>query len=88
MINRAALAETIRRIGERRYQRILAHALDTERSPYDFHNRGSGVKAAILEHYRIVRRIPEVSGIADWWPKNLLSEVVVLEPRADSTPRR
>lgn len=84
-INRPALAETIQRIRERRYTRILARVIDTDQTPYDFHDRGSGVKAAILENYQIMRRIPGVAGVQTWWPLNLLSEVVVLEPRSTST---
>lgn len=79
-INRDALRETIARIQARSYGRILARSIDTDRSPYDFGNRGSGVKTAILANYRIVRRIPGVT--ADpWWPSSLLNEIVVLEPR-------
>lgn len=85
-INRPALAETIQRIKERRYRRILARVIDTDQSPYDFHDRGSGVKTAILENYQIVRRIPGVAGVQIWWPLNLLSEVVVLEPRSTAAP--
>ncbi|MFN8666684.1 MAG: hypothetical protein U0164_05725 [Gemmatimonadaceae bacterium] len=85
-INRPALAETIQRIKERRYRRILARLIDTDQSPYDFHDRGSGVKSAILENYQIVRRIPGVEGVQVWWPLNLLAEVVVLEPRSAAVP--
>lgn len=79
-INRAALAATITRIESGQYDRILARELDTPRSAYDYHDRGSGVKAAILEHYRVVRRIPGVS-VARWWPRHIIGEVLVLEPR-------
>lgn len=79
-INRAALAETIARIESKRYDRILARELDTPRTAYDFQDRGSGVKAAMLEHYRIVRRIPGV-GVRQWWPRHMIADIVVLEPR-------
>ena len=78
-INRAALAETIERIESRQYRRILARELDTPRTAYDFRDRGSGVKAAMLENYRIVRRIPGVN-VQHWWPRQMIADVVVLEP--------
>jgi hypothetical protein len=83
-VNSAALSATIARIRGREYERILARQLDTGESWYDFQDRGSGVKAAMLEHYQIVRRIPAVRGITTWWPVHLVSEVVVLEPRPDA----
>ena len=79
-INRAALAPTIARIESRQYRRILARELDTPRTAYDFQDRGSGVKAAMLQHYRIVRRIPGVS-VSRWWPRHMIADIVVLEPR-------
>ena len=83
-INQKALAATIRRIEERRYDKILARLIDTDESWYDFQDRGSGVKTAILANYHIVRRISGVSGIERWWPEHLISEVVVLEPNGSS----
>jgi len=80
-ISREHLADTIDRIRSRRYAKILTRELYSERSPYDFQNRGSGVREAILESYREVGRIPAVEGIDVWWPRNLLSEIIVLEPR-------
>lgn len=80
-ISREYLADTIERIRSRRYAKILTRELYSERSPYDFQNRGSGVRDAILESYREVGRIPAVEGIDVWWPRNLLSEIIVLEPR-------
>jgi hypothetical protein len=79
-VNRAALAETIGRIESRQYRRILARELDTPRTAYDFQDRGSGVKDAMLEHYRIVRRIPGVD-VNRWWPRHMIAEIVVLEPK-------
>ncbi|MGI9079023.1 MAG: hypothetical protein ACR2G6_17095 [Gemmatimonadaceae bacterium] len=86
-INRKALAATIGRIEERLYDRILARQIDTEESWYDFQDRGSGVKAAILGNYHIVGRIPAVRGINRWWPAHLISEVVVLEPNGTAHDR-
>jgi hypothetical protein len=80
-IDRASLAETIQRIGSRQYAKILARQLDTGESWYDYHDRGSGVKDAILANYQIVRRIPAVQGVDVWWPLHLISEVLVLVPR-------
>ncbi|HEX6309672.1 MAG TPA: hypothetical protein VFZ69_15965 [Longimicrobiales bacterium] len=79
-IGHANLAETIRRFRERRYARILAREIDTDQSRYDFQNRGSGVREAILENYHEVRRIRAVEGVQRWWPLHLLAEIVVLEP--------
>jgi hypothetical protein len=79
-INHAALRETISRIEHRVYDKILVRELDTDRSAYDFGNRGSGVKAAILKRYHVVRRIPAVRGIEQWWPKEMIAEVLVLVP--------
>jgi hypothetical protein len=83
-INHAMLAATIRRIEDQTYDKILAHQLDTDQSAYDFQDRGSGVKAAMLTHYQIVRRIPGVRGIQHWWPKHMVADIVVLVPRAES----
>ncbi len=79
-INHAMLAETIRRIENKTYDKILARQLDTEHNAYDFQNRGSGVKAAILANYHEVSRIPAVQGITQWWPRHLVAEIVVLVP--------
>ena len=40
-------------------ERILVRDLDNG-SPYDFQRRGSGISAALAEHYVEVRRIPGV----------------------------
>jgi hypothetical protein len=79
-IDRRSLAGTIGRIEARTYRRILARQIDTDLSWYDFQDRGSGVKDAILRNYREVRRIPAVRGIGVWWPVHLVSTIVVLEP--------
>jgi hypothetical protein len=79
-ISHAALVETIARIQQKTYRRILARQLDTEHTAYDFQDRGSGVKTAIFDNYHVVRRIPAVAGIAHWWPTHLIQEVLVLEP--------
>lgn len=73
------LADTIARLRAKTYRRVLAREIDTQRSWYDFNNRGTGVKQALLENYHEVRRIPGVE-VDAWWPKHLLTEVVVLEP--------
>ena len=78
-ITREMLTETIRRVKERRYRRILVRDLD-HGSTYDYQDRGSGVKDALLANYREVRRIPGVA-VEQWWPKTLLSDISVLEPR-------
>jgi hypothetical protein len=79
-INRAALAETIERIESKQYRRILARELDSPRTAYDYQDRGSGVKDAMLDNYRIVRRIRGVE-VGRWWPRHMIAEIVVLEPR-------
>jgi SH3-like domain-containing protein len=76
------LAATIERFRAKRYARILAREIDTDQSRYDYHNRGSGVRDAILENYHEVRRIRAVDGVNQWWPLHLLSEIIVLEPNA------
>jgi hypothetical protein len=86
-IDHAYLADTIKRINEKRYDKILARQLDTELSWYDFQDRGSGVKAAILANYRQVRRVQAVQGIETWWPEHLVSDIVVLVPKgSDAVP--
>jgi hypothetical protein len=79
-INRQALEETISRIDARVYRRLLVRMLDTPRTDYDFQDRGSGVKDAMLENYQVVRRIQGVD-VGAWWPKGMLGEILVLEPR-------
>lgn len=79
-INHILLRETIDRIQDKTYARILAHELDTPENWYDYHDRGSGVKAAIFDNYQVVRRIPAVKGINAWSSISLVSEILVLEP--------
>ncbi len=83
-INHAMLAATIERFQAKYYDKVLARQLDTEESTYDYQNRGSGVKSAILANYREIRRIPAVQGVTHWWPKHLVNEIVVLVPRRDA----
>lgn len=86
-VNHAMLAATIKRIEDQTYDKILARQLDTEHSAYDFQNRGSGVKAAILSNYHEAGRIPAVQGIEQWWPTHLVSEIIVFAPnRAQKEP--
>jgi hypothetical protein len=76
------LSDSISRIENKTYDKILARQLDTGETWYDYQDRGSGVKEAILENYHIVRRIPAVQGIQNWWPLHLIEEVLVLEPNS------
>ena len=80
-VSREMIAETIARIRARTYSRILARNIEGALTPYDFQHRGTGVREVILEEYRIVRRIPAVRDVKEWWPRYLLGEVAVLEPR-------
>jgi hypothetical protein len=88
-ISHAALRATIDRVERQVYDKILVRQLDTDLSAYDFGNRGSGVKTAMLKHYRVARRIPGVRGIEQWWPMQMIVEVLVLVPiPPQSEPRR
>jgi hypothetical protein len=82
-INHAVLSATIRRIEQKTYAKILARQLDTGHTWYDFQDRGSGVKAAILANYHEIRRIPGVQGITHWWPEHLVADILVLIPSQD-----
>lgn len=85
-IGRAYLVDTIERFRKHAYRRVLARQIDTPLSWYDYNDRGSGVKQALLENYHEVRRIPGVD-VEEWWPRHLLAEVVVLEPNASPDAR-
>jgi hypothetical protein len=80
-INHDFLAETIKRIEAKTYDKILARQLDTDQSWYDFQDRGSGVKAAILANYQPIRRVPAAQGAGTWRLPHLLSEILVLVPK-------
>ncbi len=80
-IDHTFLAETINRIYNKTYDKILARQLDTDLSWYDFQDRGSGVKAAILANYQPIRRVRAVEGIETWWPEHLVADILVLVPR-------
>jgi hypothetical protein len=82
-INRAALAETIKRIERRSYDKILVRQILTDQSAYDYQDRGSGVKTAILANYVEARRIPGVQGIHEWWPMSMIAEISVMVPNRD-----
>ena len=82
-INHAALADTIKRIEQRSYDKILVRQIFTDQSAYDYQDRGSGVKAAILANYVEVRRIPGVQGIREWWPVHMIAEVSVMVPNGE-----
>jgi hypothetical protein len=75
-INHPMLMDTISRIDQKVYDKILVRELDAGRSSYDFQDRGSGVKTAILRNYREVRRIPAVD-VNFWWPRHMLAEIQV-----------
>jgi hypothetical protein len=79
-INHAMLAATIDRIDNGVYDKILVRELDAGTSSYDFQDRGSGVKDAILRNYREERRIPGVS-VNFWWPRHMLAEIQVFTRR-------
>jgi hypothetical protein len=79
-INTAMLEETIGRIETQQYEKILARQLDTGDTWYDFQDRGSGVKSAILSNYHEISRIRAVEGIEKWWPIHLISEIIVYVP--------
>ncbi|MGH7766847.1 MAG: hypothetical protein ACREQP_05285, partial [Candidatus Binatia bacterium] len=85
-INHDLLAETIKRIEKRTYDKILARQLDTVFSPYTWLGRDFGIKEAIFANYHTVGRIPAVRGIQTWWPKYLVSEILVLVPKPDAQP--
>jgi hypothetical protein len=80
------LASTIQRFENKTYDKILARELDSSETWYDFQDRGSGVRDAILENYYGVRRIPAVEGIDTWWPRHLVAEIIVLEPKQSESP--
>lgn len=79
-INHEMLTATIGRIENQDYDKILATGLHTKESAYDFQDRGSGVKDAILANYVEVNRIPAVEGVKQWWPQLLLNEIPVYVP--------
>jgi hypothetical protein len=80
------LVDTIDRIRRGAYDKILVRGLDSGHSSYDFQNRGSGIREAIHEQYREVRRIPAVEGVDMWWPKHMLDEIQVFERRNSAPP--
>jgi len=85
-INHPMLAETINRIEQKVYDKILVRELDTGGSAYDFQDRGSGVKDAILSNYREMRRIRPVN-VNLWWPRHMLAEVQVFTRLPDTDTR-
>ena len=68
------------RIRGRTYQRILVHSWHTVDFGYDHHSwrSSSGIRAALDQNYREVRRISAVKGQEDGTP--FLREISVLEP--------
>jgi len=69
------------RIRGRSYQRILVRSWGTRDFGYDHYlwRHSSGIRAALEENYREVRRIPAVTGQEAGTP--FLREISVLEPR-------
>lgn len=77
VMNLEMLEDTKARIRSGVYTKILAHELDTPRTAYDFGDRGSGIPELIFEHYEESHRIPGVKGIIEWWPTQMISEIIV-----------
>ncbi len=83
-INHRLLGATLERIRSRQYDKIIARHLDGDdwQTWYDFQDRGTGVKQAILDNYRVVRRIPAVTGISNrFWMAGLTAEIWVFVPK-------
>jgi hypothetical protein len=83
-IDHDLLSATLERIRNRQYDKIIARHLggDAWSTWYDYQDRGTGVKDAILGNYRVVRRIPAVSGIQNrFWMEGLTSEIWVFLPK-------
>lgn len=78
------LAATIKRIENKTYDKILARQVEPGEgwnTRFDYQDRGSGVKDAILANYCEIRRIPGVKGIREeWWLKGLIAEVLIFVP--------
>jgi hypothetical protein len=70
------------RIRSRYYDRIIVRDFLAPNFFYDYHlwDRSSGIRAALLEHYRVVATIPAMKGENDAYFK----EVSVLEPKSNS----
>jgi hypothetical protein len=80
-MNLAAIQATLGRIRAEAYDKILVREFP-QGSPYDWHVRGSGIPDALAEHYVVVRTIPGVPELDEWWPKRLLMPITVLVPRS------
>lgn len=74
----------LQRIEEKYYAKIIVRNFDNKYFWYDWFDwpKPSGIRAALLENYREVRRIKGVAGSV--WPQPaLISELTVLEPNAE-----
>ncbi len=71
------------RLQARHYRRILVRDLDTPELAYDhvLWARSSGIRAALLANYRVVRTIPGITE-RDGWSSPWTHPLSVLEPRA------
>jgi hypothetical protein len=78
-MNIRMLDETKARIRSGIYDKILAHEIDTPRTAYDFGDRGSGIPQLIYQYYTETHRIAAVQGITEWWPTQMISEIVVFK---------
>jgi hypothetical protein len=88
-IDHAHLSATLERIRNRQYDKIIARHLggDSWSTWYDFQDRGTGVKDAILENYQVTRRIPAVQGIHNrFWMEGLTAEIWVFTPKSPAAP--
>jgi hypothetical protein len=70
------------RVRDRYYDRILVRDLDSPEFAYDHFlwKRSSGIRDALLAHYRVVRTIP---GVTEGWSSPWTHTISVLEPLAD-----
>ena len=87
LMNLTMLDATKGRIRSGFYDKILVHEIDTPRTAYDFGKRGSGIPELIYEHYVETKRIAGVKGITQWWPTQMISEIVVFVRRDLNTAR-
>lgn len=77
------VSQTIRRIREKQYAKILVRRLHSENFLYEWvpgnPDYQSGIRAVLLENYHEVRRIRSVQG-TEWLWNYLIGEMFVLEP--------
>lgn len=82
-IDSTMLAGTLERFSRQQYDRILARDVDGPYASYDYGRPDGVVRATLLRHYHVVRRIRGVE-VTQWWPRSLLGDVFVLEPRREA----